>query len=81
MADQALFVSHTETLVWDSGPNGKGYLSNWQAFAPGEVNTSLSTSHSNDNQGHPTALTHTATIAGYPELSRTYSQTWLPFGG
>lgn len=80
-ADQALFVSDTETLIWDSGPNGKGYLSNWQAFAPSEVNTRLSTSHSNDNQGHPTALTHTATIAGYPEIARTYSQTWFPFGG
>ena len=40
-ADQTLFVSGTEALEWDTGPNHKGYLRYWSAFAPGTGTSDL----------------------------------------
>ena len=79
--DQALFVSGTETFEWDTGPNHKGYLRYWSAFAPGTGTSDLSTSSFNDNQGRTTSIGHSAMIAGYPNLSRAYALSWFPFGG
>jgi RHS repeat-associated protein len=80
-ADRALFVSGTEEYEWDTGPNHKGYLRYWSAFAPGTGTSDLSTSSFNDNQGRTTSIGHSAMIAGYPNLSRAYAQSWFAFGG
>ena len=80
-ADQALFTSGTETLEWDTGPNHIGYLRYWQAFAPGAGTADFWAYIANDNQGNPTTITQSATIAGLPTLSRNFSRAFYPFGG
>ena len=80
-ADQALFGSGTEKFTWDYGPNRKGYLRYWQAFAPGSSTAAITLDLANNNQGQRTVTTHTLNIAGYPNLLRQVQQNFFLFGG
>jgi RHS repeat-associated protein len=80
-ADLALFGSGTEKFTWDSGPNHKGYLRYWQAFAPGSSTAAITLDLGNNNQGQRTVTTHTLNIAGYPSLLRQVRQNFFLFGG
>ncbi|MGJ0492828.1 toxin TcdB middle/N-terminal domain-containing protein [Methylobacter sp.] len=80
-ADLALFGVGTEKFTWDYGPNHKGYLRYWQAFAPGATAPTITVDLFNNNQGRRTNTAEILTIAGYPELSRSFTQTYYLFGG
>jgi RHS repeat-associated protein len=80
-ADRALFASDTETFTWDIGPNHKGYLRFWRAFAPNASTASIELEAWNDNQGRRNITRHALTIAGLPALSRGWQQNYRPFGG
>jgi RHS repeat-associated protein len=80
-ADRALFASNTERFTWDVGPNHKGYLRTWQAFAPGAPTPAITVDLGNDNQGRRTTTTQTLSLAGYPTLTRRLRQSYYLFGG
>src|SRR5262249_4119051 len=71
----------TEKFTWDYGPNHKGYLRYWQAFAPGSSTAAITLDLGNNNQGQRTRTNHTLNIAGYPRLFRQFRQPFHLFGG
>ncbi len=80
-ADLALFGSGTEKFTWDNGPNQKGYLRYWQAFAPGSSTAAITLEVGNNNQGQRILTNHTLNIAGYTNLLRQIRQNFFLFGG
>jgi RHS repeat-associated protein len=80
-ADQALFGSGTEVYTWDVGPNQKGFLRFWQAFALGSHTPTITIDLQNNNQGQRTKTQEVLTIADYPQLTRSFYQNYYLFGG
>lgn len=78
--DRDLFGSGTEVYLWDYGPNQKGRLRNWKAYAPNASLPTISTDFMYDRQGHRWYLQHTLGIAGYPTTSRSTNTYFNIFG-
>ncbi|MGE0400908.1 MAG: toxin TcdB middle/N-terminal domain-containing protein [Kofleriaceae bacterium] len=70
-ADQGLFVSNTETFVYDIGYIGKIHY--WRAYG-GPPGSELAVDTYFDGQGRQTLTSQTHGVAGFPILNRTLGQ-------
>jgi RHS repeat-associated protein len=80
-ADQAAFGNEREDFTYDVGGNMLGKLRYYRAYAPGSSTASVDVDSRFTTQGQQYSTTHTLNIAGYPQRSRSFAQSFYLFGG